>query len=93
MYSKSSKFTSLLGALVMLAMLVTACGPAPAPTPTKPAAVEPTVATATSVPKKPSMVIVAEGAPPSFDPIGATDDSRVDAPSIALYNTLVQVKS
>src|SRR5690349_18469885 len=39
-----------------------------------------------------TVVIALEGSPPTFDPAGAGDDSRIDTPSLNLYNTLVQHK-
>lgn len=38
-----------------------------------------------------TLVIAVEGSPPTFDPLAAAD-SRVDTPSINLYNALVQYK-
>ena len=37
-----------------------------------------------------TVVFAVEGSPPTFDPAGAGTDSRVDTPSINLYNALVQ---
>lgn len=37
-------------------------------------------------------VFAVEGSPPTFDPVAAGTDSRVDNPSLNLYNTLVQHK-
>ena len=39
-----------------------------------------------------TVVFAVEGSPPTFDPAGAGTDSRVDTPSINLYNALVQHK-
>jgi peptide/nickel transport system substrate-binding protein len=36
------------------------------------------------------LVLGIEGSPPSFDPLGAGTDSRVNTPSINLYNALMQ---
>lgn len=38
-----------------------------------------------------TLVIATEGAPPTFDPLLAGSDSRVNTPSINIYNTLYQV--
>jgi peptide/nickel transport system substrate-binding protein len=37
-----------------------------------------------------TVVFAVEGSPPTFDPAGAGTDSRVDTPSLNLYNALVQ---
>ena len=39
-----------------------------------------------------TVVFAVEGSPPTFDPAGAGTDSRVDTPSLNLYNALVQHK-
>ncbi len=39
-----------------------------------------------------TVVLAVEGSPPTFDPAGAGTDSRVDTPSLNLYNALVQHK-
>jgi len=36
-----------------------------------------------------TVVFAVEGSPPTFDPAGAGTDSRVDTPSLHLYNALV----
>src|SRR3954452_10700249 len=39
-----------------------------------------------------TVVFAVEVSPPTFDPAGAGTDSRVDTPSLNLYNALVQHK-
>lgn len=39
-----------------------------------------------------TLVLATEGSPPTFDPLLAGSDSRVNTPAINLYNALVQVK-
>ena len=80
-------------ALVLLASLVmTACAaPAPVPPAAEPAAPEPAAPEpAAPEPEMKVLVMAVEGSAPTFDPLGA-EDSRVDTPSINLYNALVQV--
>jgi peptide/nickel transport system substrate-binding protein len=61
--------------------------PTKAPEAAKPA--DTAVAPATGEPKV--LVMATEGSAPTFDPLGSSD-SRVDTPSINMYNTLTQSK-
>src|SRR2546422_8026550 len=79
---KPSK-SACLFALALTFLLVAGCGPqvpsASQVDPNKP-------------PANPAVLVIAtEGSPPTFDPISA-GDSRVDTPSLNLYNALTQVK-
>lgn len=93
--------------LVMLATSCTPAAPVTAPEAAKPAEAtkapeakpaEPTKAPEAAKPAEPAaasepkvLIMAVEGSAPTFDPLGASD-SRVDTPSINMYNTLYQSK-
>jgi peptide/nickel transport system substrate-binding protein len=94
----------MLVIVCVLAFVSAMAGCAPSPTPQEPAeteAVEPTQAPEeeaepTQAPEEEAepttLILGIPGSPPSFDPLGAGTDSRVNTPSINLYNALMQFK-
>ena len=102
------KLKFLIGFLVIATMLLSACQPASpateapaaeAPAESAPAATEAPAAAAPAATEAPAaepavekvLVMAVEGSVPTFDPLGASD-SRVDTPSINMYNALLQSK-
>lgn len=84
----SSKYFRLFSVLMLVVMIVAACSPAPAATQEPAGGEEPGGAEASDVKV---LVMATEGSVPTFDPLGS-DDSRVDTPSINMYNALYQSK-
>ncbi len=102
------KIKFLLAFLVITTMLLAACQPAApateapaaeAPAEAAPAATEVPAEAAPAATEAPAaeaaaekvLVMAVEGSVPTFDPLGASD-SRVDTPSINMYNALLQSK-
>ena len=95
------KLTLLITGLLVL-LLVVGCGPQATPAPTEAPATEEAAPPATEEAAPPpteeaaeepvTLVLGFEGSPPSFDPLGAGTDNRVNMPSINMYNALVQFK-